>query len=44
MKFVSSQKKTVSHHEEPQQNEVGGPVTFALIAFAIVILTIYLIA
>ena len=30
----------MSLHEEPQQNEIGGPVTFALIVFAIVILAI----
>jgi hypothetical protein len=30
----------MSQHEEPQQNEIGGPVTFALIVFAIVILAI----
>ena len=30
----------MSIHEEPQQNEIGGPVTFALIVFAIVILAI----
>ena len=31
---------TMSLHEEPQQNEIGGPVTFALIVFAIVIVAI----
>jgi len=31
---------TMSQHEEPQQNEIGGPVTFALIVFAIVVIAI----
>ena len=45
MEYVSSQKKkTMSNHEEPQQDEVGGPVTIALFVFAIVILSIYFIA
>ena len=30
----------MSLHEEPQQNEIGGPVTFALIVFVIVIIAI----
>jgi hypothetical protein len=30
----------MSQHEEPQQNEIGGPVTFALIVFAIVVIAI----
>jgi hypothetical protein len=34
----------MSHHEEPQQNEIGGPVTFALFVFLIVIISIYFIA
>lgn len=29
-------------HKEAEQNEIGGPVVFALILFAIVILAIYL--
>lgn len=29
-------------HKEAEQNEIGGPVVFALILFAIVILSIYL--
>lgn len=39
--FVSSQKKIeMGHHEEPQENEIAGPVVFALFLFAIVIIAI----
>jgi len=39
--YISKNKiATMSQHEEPQQNEIGGPVTFALIVFAIVILAV----
>lgn len=41
---IFAKKKTMSNHEEPQQDEVGGPVTIALFVFAIVILSIYFIA
>jgi hypothetical protein len=34
----------MAHHEEPQENEIAGPVTFALMAFALVILAIYFMA
>ena len=34
----------MSLHEEPQQNEIGGPVTFALFVFAIVIIAITFLA
>ena len=37
-------KNTMSNHEEPQQNEIGGPVTIALLVFAVVIVAIYFIA
>jgi len=37
-------KNTMSNHEEPQQDEIGGPVTIALFIFAIVIISIYFIA
>ena len=35
---------TMGHHEEPEQNEIGGPVTFALFLFAIVVITISMLA
>lgn len=45
MEYVSSPKKnTMSNHEEPQQDEIGGPVTIALFIFAIVIILIFFIA
>jgi len=28
-------------HKEPEQNEIGGPVVFALMCFAVVITIIY---
>gem|GEM_PF-746441 len=31
-------------HNEPEQNEIAGPVVFALSCFAIVIVVIYLIS
>ena len=31
-------------HAEAQQNEIGGPVTFALIYFALAIVIIYFLA
>ena len=30
----------MSHHEEPEQNEIGGPVVFALILAVLVVLVI----
>ena len=43
--YVSSQKKLkMGHHEEPQQNEIAGPVVFALFLFAIVIISIAFMA
>lgn len=45
MEYVYSQKKkTMSNHEEPQQDEVGGPVTIAIFVFVIVLISIYFIA
>ena len=41
---IFAKKKTMSNHEEPQQDEVGGPVTIAIFVFVIVILSIYFIA
>jgi|TARA_B110000093_G_scaffold173135_1_gene204910 hypothetical protein len=41
---IFAKKNTMSNHEEPQQDEVGGPVTIALFIFAIVIISIYFIA
>ena len=35
-------QKAMGDHKEAEQNEIGGPVVFALILFAIVILSIYL--
>lgn len=29
-------------HKEPEQNEIGGPVLLALVLFAVVIFSIYL--
>ena len=37
-------KNTMSKHEEPQQDEIGGPVTIALFIFAVVLVSIYFIA
>jgi hypothetical protein len=37
-------KKTMSNHEEPQQDEIGGPVTIALFVFVVVLISIYFIA
>ena len=34
----------MGHHKEPHQNEIGGPVTFAIFCFAIVILVIYFLS
>ncbi len=31
-------------HLEPEQNEIGGPVTFAIFCFAIVVLVIYFLS
>ena len=31
----------MAHHKEPEENEIAGPVVFALTLFAIVILIIY---
>ena len=31
----------MAHHTEPEENEIGGPVLFALGLFAIVIIIIY---
>jgi hypothetical protein len=32
----------MSHeHKEAEQNEIGGPVVFALIVFAIIVIAIY---
>jgi hypothetical protein len=45
MSFVSSHKTLkMAHHEEPQENEIAGPVTFALFLFAIVVLAIAFMA
>ena len=41
---IFAKKKKMSNHEEPQQDEVGGPVTIAIFVFVIVILSIYFIA
>jgi hypothetical protein len=41
---IFAKKNTMSNHEEPQQDEIGGPVTIALFIFAIVIISIYFIA
>jgi hypothetical protein len=30
----------MGHLEEPQENEIAGPVTFALIVFAVVVIAI----
>ena len=32
------------HHSEPEQNEIGGPVVFALFLFAIVVVAIGMMA
>lgn len=29
------------HHKEPEENEIAGPVIFALIILALIVLTIY---
>jgi hypothetical protein len=31
-------------HQEAEQNEIGGPVTFAIVCFAIALLIIYFLA
>tara|TARA_B100000427_G_scaffold17286_1_gene13432 strand:- start:462 stop:602 length:141 start_codon:yes stop_codon:yes gene_type:complete len=42
---VSSQKnQEMGHHEEPQENEIAGPVVFALFLFGIVIIAISFMA
>lgn len=41
---IFAKKKTMSNHEEPQQDEVGGPVTIAIFVFVIVLISIYFIA
>lgn len=40
--FCGHQFIDMASHGEPEQNEIAGPVVFALIAFAIVVLAIYL--
>ncbi len=45
--FCSATKKLemADHsHKEPEQNEIGGPVVFALMCFAVVITIIYFIS
>jgi len=32
----------MGHHEEPKENEIAGPVVFALFLFAIVVISIAL--
>ena len=32
------------HHSEPEQNEIGGPVVFALIMFGLVVTVIAFLA
>jgi len=34
----------MGHHEEPQENEIAGPVTFALFVFALVVIVIRFMA
>ena len=39
--FGCSKLNNMAHHKEPEENEIGGPVLFALGLFAIVIIIIY---
>lgn len=42
--YLRTKITTMGHHEEPEQNEIGGPVTFALFLFAIVVIAISMVA
>ncbi|MDB4493755.1 hypothetical protein N9233_01030 [Flavobacteriales bacterium] len=35
---------THGHESDPEQNEIGGPVTFALIVFALIVTVIAFLA
>ena len=38
--YIRKKNYEMGHHEEPQENEIAGPVVFALFLFAIVIIAI----
>jgi hypothetical protein len=38
--YLRKKNKKMSHHEESEQNEIGGPVVFALILAVLVVITI----
>jgi len=42
--YLRKKKHEMGHHEEPQENEIAGPVVFALFLFAIVIIAISFMA
>ena len=42
--YLRKKKSEMGHHEEPQENEIAGPVVFALFLFAIVIIAISFMA
>jgi hypothetical protein len=42
--YFCQKSETMGGHKEAEQNEIGGPVVFALILFAITIAVIYFVS